>query len=687
MKEHGNESNTIRRLAGVCLFAALAAVFIFLVINRNLFLGAAAAGDSASEADANRGFYFAAALAFPLLAMLHFLAVRTVFKRKKGEESSLLRKMLVALFAAFNSFASFYFIELLYNPDLYQMALKFIIIGWGITAAADLILMGLVNSVSIGMMIGNVFFMALGLTNYFVLQFRSIPFQFIDLFAAGTALSVAPQYTFRLTWQMALMFSFLISAASVYSSEGAVRIFTKLPLKIFLRAAAVGLGGICFYVFFRTSFFTDQGMWFANFNPQSSYVRFGMEACFLGYAKLAQPSVPEGYSAEKVEEIIAAAKDEANDGGGAGGELPENIIVIMNESFSDLSIYPGLQTTEEVMPYFNSLTENAQKGPLLVSVRGGWTANTEYEFLTGNSCLYSPGTVVYNFFIRDDQYSLARSLKAQGYRTEAVHPYYPGGWNRTMVYKRMAFDEFISIEAFQGVPRTRWCVGDFEDYKKVIRLVEEKEEGEKLFIFNVTMQNHGGYTSDNFDADLHVVGYEGDFAGEADQYLSLIHLSDQALQYLIGYFEKSDEKTLIVFFGDHQPALSDDFLSYALGKDSSEMTFEENQMTYETRYLIWANYDIPESSGERISANYLGEKMLELAGLKETAYQSYLGSLRETIPAVNAFGYETADGSMHEHGSGKDPEAESLLSDYECLIYNELMGGKARDEAFFGLNE
>ena len=35
-------------------------------------------------------------------------------------------------------------------------------------------------------------------------------------------------------------------------------------------------------------------------------------------------------------------------------------------------------------------------------------------------------------------------------------------------------------------------VTDSSDYKEVIRLFEEKGE-EKLFLFNVTIQNHGGY--------------------------------------------------------------------------------------------------------------------------------------------------------------------------------------------------
>ncbi|MCR4812113.1 MAG: hypothetical protein K5867_05900, partial [Bacteroidales bacterium] len=381
----------------------MAAVLVFVVLNAGLFLGETSVTDTyALEIEANRRYYFAAALTFPVLAYLHFAACRTFLKRKKGEESPLIRKFFVSVFAAINSYASFYFIELLYNSIFYHMAPKYKILGWGITAAVDIILMGLVNSVSIGMMIGNIFFMALGLINHFVLQFRSLPFQYVDIFAARTALSVASQYTFELTWQMVVMFSFLLSAASVYVNEGLVRIFKKFPLRVLLRAAALGLGGICFYVFIVTSFFTDNGIWFANFEPQSSYTRFGMEACFLGYAKLSIPVPPEGYSEERVEAIIETASENAENENPADLVVPENIIVVMNESFADLSIYPALKISEPVMPFLDSLTENAQQGSLLVSVRGGWTPNSEYEFLMGSSCMYAPTTVVYNGYIKDE---------------------------------------------------------------------------------------------------------------------------------------------------------------------------------------------------------------------------------------------------------------------------------------------
>ena len=56
----------------------------------------------------------------------------------------------------------------------------------------------------------------------------------------------------------------------------------------------------------------------------------------------------------------------------------------------------------------------------------------------------------------------------------------------------------------------------------------------------MTMQNHGGYEVADFPADVHVTAVNGgDCLGEypkADQYLTLMKRSDEALKILLDYF-------------------------------------------------------------------------------------------------------------------------------------------------------
>ena len=368
------------------------------------------------------------------------------------------------------------------------------------------------------------------------------------------------------------------------------------------------------------------------------------------------------------------------------GDIPENIIVVMNESFADMSVYPKLVTDKDPMPNLNSMTENTQTGHLMVSVLGGLTANTEYEFLTGNSCVLSPSTVVYNSNIKSDQFSLARTLEAQGYSTIAMHPYKANGWNRHFVYPRMGFDTFLSMDDFSDPRYVRMFVSDLADYREIIRQVESKKKGEKLFLFNVTMQNHGGYNYDYFNSSVHVKGYEGGYKHEFEQYETLINISDEALAYLIEYFEMSDEKTLIVFFGDHQPAADDDFLEYAYGKKLDELTFDEQQLQYLSKFMIWANYDIPEKQDMMLSSNFLSSYILTLTGLQPAQYNNYLNDMQKIVPAMNAYGYLGKDGVIYKHGGeDSDPAVNEKVEEYKCLIYDELTQGNDRNEEFYGL--
>ena len=129
---------------------------------------------------------------------------------------------------------------------------------------------------------------------------------------------------------------------------------------------------------------------------------------------------------------------------------------------------------------------------------------------------------------------------------------------------------------------------------KIIQLYEQKEEGRPLFVFNVTMQNHGGYdqTYTNFSPGISVDGVN---SISVSQYFSLIKLSDQALEQLIDYFSGADEKTVIVFFGDHQP--SDTVAAPILamnGMQWNALDEEQQKLRYQVPYVIWANYDIDE---------------------------------------------------------------------------------------------
>ena len=106
-------------------------------------------------------------------------------------------------------------------------------------------------------------------------------------------------------------------------------------------------------------------------------------------------------------------------------------------------------------------------------------------------------------------------------------------------------------------------------------------------------------------------------------------ISDQDYKNLIEYFSKVKEPTMIVMFGDHQPSL---------GADCDNLLFPhagtpENDMTqYITPFSIWANYDIPDETIDKLSINYLSSLIMKTANYQMTPYQEFLYELKDKYP-------------------------------------------------------
>src|SRR5699024_4707076 len=101
---------------------------------------------------------------------------------------------------------------------------------------------------------------------------------------------------------------------------------------------------------------------------------------------------PDDYSAEAAADMAARYEEElANDEEKKDGRLETsdgtrpNIIAIMNEAFSDLSVVGDFTTNQDYMPFIHNLEEDTIKGNLYMSIFGSGTCNSEFEFLTGNT--------------------------------------------------------------------------------------------------------------------------------------------------------------------------------------------------------------------------------------------------------------------------------------------------------------
>lgn len=528
--------------------------------------------------------------------------------------------------------------------------------------------------------ISTALFWCIGMANHYVISFRGRTIFPGDLLALKTAANVAGNYHYGFDgyqWgALAVLAAFLIILAFLPRQKGRTRLRLRSALPVSLA------GAVFLVVFFCTNFLSWAGIQPSMWTTIGNGFVLNFSVCLRN----STVAVPEGYTQETVGEIAEAHLPSGVPTVGTGGTQPINVIAIMNESFSDLSVVGDFETNQDYLPFWRSLTENTVKGYAYASVFGGTTANSEYEFLTGNSTAFTPaGTVPFHMFVKEGSESLVHQMNALGYTSIASHPYLSSGWNRVAAYRDLGFSQALFQQDFLDVEYYRNYITDRSNFENLIRLYEEKEEGEKLFLFNVTMQNHSGYSVPwgGLPREVWLTGENEGRYPTVDQYLSLIYQTDKAFEYLVDYFSQVEEPTVILMFGDHQPQVASSFYSRFL-----DNRLERQQEKYKVPFLIWANYDIEERSGVVTSLNYLSTLLAKTANLPQTGYQHFLSHLSKTVPAVNANGFMDTDGRWYETIDGMSDAAQKILGKYQIMQYNELFESREkRAEEFFFLPE
>ena len=584
------------------------------------------------------------------------------------------------------------------------------------------LLTALTGSVRMGFRLATLVPMLFGLTNYFVVSFRGSPIVPWDLLSFGTAASVADNYEFVLSWKAfysVLAFIWMI----LLSSKSTVRLGRK-KLRVISIAAYAALMFLYVGEIQNSAVQSFFGMDTTLFTLNVLYRNNGIAAAFLGNLRFLNIEQPSGYSVDKVEalmkqveadeqgegdaknepetdaqgetvqatqgETVQATQGETNataetEAPASSGQYP-NIVVIMNEAFSDLSVWGDFATSEEVMPFFKSLQQEAVGGELYVSVKGGNTANTEFEFLTGDTMGFLPkGSIPYQQYINDETPSLASYLKTLGYSTTAIHPYNRTGWDRDTVYEKFGFDEFLDKDSFSSPYRLRGYISDKSAFDKIREQFSIKGDDERKFIFEVTMQNHGGYSRETPDFNIYLtlpeVTGKTTSVVATEKYLTLINQTDRALEELIDYFKEQDEPVIVVMFGDHQPS---DYITNVIQRICGATTSDslaDLEQGYRVPFVMWSNYGLEHKYYDGISVNYLSSILMENAGIPLTGYQTFLKKLMETLPVINANVYRDADGNFYNY---EDDAYSGELKDYQMLQYNHLVDKKHRDDAFFG---
>lgn len=509
----------------------------------------------------------------------------------------------------------------------------------------------------------------IGVGNYFVVMFRSNPIVPWDIYSFETAMSVADNYVFSVDWALAEHIAMFILMLIV-----GVRTNIRLNKKILRPILTVAM---CIPAYFYISYLwqdnleRNTGLNDTLFNAKYMHSKDGFFVSFILDIHFLQIEEPKNYSDEYALSLLNEQEVEKVE---TPEELPD-IIAIMDETFSDPAVLGEFETNKDYMPFVHSILRgevaNTISGYTDVSVLGGNTANSEFEFLTGNSMAFFPnGSVPYLQYIRDGISTIVPQLEEYGYTTYGTHPYRAKGWNREFIYDLMGFDYRYFQGSFPFEDKLRNYVSDEADFKSILEW-RNNTEG-PFFMFNVTMQNHSNYGGDfdNFDPQI-VAKFKNTSSNKyLNKYLSLMYETDQDVASLLSELSQSDRKTIVVFWGDHQP---NDYVVRPIykeyGLDFDNQTYEQQQQRQKTPFFIWANYDIQEQTNVEISLNYLNILLFETAGLQLDEYQTFRKNLWQgQIPMMNAVGYRNDDGDLVEYDDAPE-KIQNLLNEYQNIQY------------------
>ncbi len=314
-------------------------------------------------------------------------------------------------------------------------------------------------------------------------------------------------------------------------------------------------------------------------------------------------------------------------------EESPNVVVILSESFFDITKIGNLKLSKDPIPNFREYSKKYTSGDLGSMTYGGGTANVEYEILTGflNKYFFADHSS-YETYIKEPINALPNIFKTNNYETKAVHTYNKNFYSRDTYYDKLGFDEFTALEDMENPEYSGTYVSDDYFADQLIEAYENKKS--KLFLFGISMENHQPYDNKYENTEIKILNDDisENSKNVGENYIQGLYNADKSLKKIIDYFEKEDEKTIVLFFGDHLPNLGKSFSFYReLGfiKDDSKLDTEDLVKIVTPPFLIYSNYGLPKENIDIMGSNFMGNYILNLTGLKKPLFFHFIDEVYE----------------------------------------------------------
>ncbi len=493
-----------------------------------------------------------------------------------------------------------------------------------------------------------------GLVNAVMLFFRVTPFGTFDFTLLPSVFTIFP--TYLEVWQMVLIALGILCIPAlfvlVYVRSRKTPVNFRVTGVLIAGSVLLAVGAYSLTVVGHED---TRDETFSNI--AEAYNTYGFVYCFTTGAVDRGVSKPEYYSRPSVNWLVGNLEETEN----APGR--PNIIMVQLESFFDVSYLDDVEYDENPIPNFTRLKDSCTSGFLIVPSVGAGTANTEFEVLSGMSLdFFGMGEYPYKTILREEACeTVARDLATLGYTSTAIHNNTGTFYGRNEVFAQLGFDYFVPIEYMDNVDYNPigWCRDEILT-GEIIKALDATQGRD--FVFTITVQGHGKYQRgvDSEDMEKLDVTWATDpeEEGALAYYMSQLRETDEFIGELVDALTRRAEPTVLVLYGDHLP-------SFSIGSEQLK-----NGDIFETEYVIWSNFVLPEDD-ENLYAYQLYSKVLEDLELSPgllTRYHQQMWGTEDYMEGLELLEHDMLYGEFYCYGGSNPYTATDLRMGVEPVV-------------------
>ena len=508
----------------------------------------------------------------------------------------------------------------------------------------------------------SLFLLVLSMVQFFKVQVRGDAFVLSDLAIVREAGAIISEYTLTMNWKIYMAIASLICGL-IFSLFVLKHRPKGAGLRIIAAASIVVVSAVMYiFVYSNNELYNKRMSYFAEteWRPARHYASKGFIYPFIHNIRSSvafmTSGLPDWYDEQAAKRMLESY---------ITSDIPDgkkvNIISIMLEAYSDLTLLPMLKFEVDAYGPLHRLQEESVSGMLAVNTFAAGTTDAERLFLTGNTQLTT---------YRTPTNSYVHYLKNQGYYTEGLHAGDMWFYDRLAINKLLGFDKYYFIDDYPHAERYDWFF-----FPEVQNLYNSRDISKPYFSYNVSYQNHGAYDSTR-TAEPYIIT-QGGMSDESfnilNNYLRGIYDTNKRIEGLVDSLRADPEPVVVVIYGDHKPWLGNNNSAYSELDINIDKATEEGYYNYfAVPYIIWANDAAKRTlendfkgDGGIFSPCFLMGEVFRLCSWEGEGYMQALRELKAYVDIIN-----TLHGMFRENGVLTEmlsPETEEMYLRFRMM--------------------